>query len=234
MYVAMPFQWPDGKVVYEAQGGVVMPGQNQLPGSSSDWQGVQSFVAVRSPQGQIICGSDQIPLVQLGDLNGGKWQPVTVIERPYVYSWVMNNYWYTNFRASQEGEFRWSYYLTSTRDASNAAASRFGWGSRVPLAARVLPPGKAGGGKLSDSLLKCDAGNLLLIESRPAARGKGVVLHWREVDGKKATLDLAGQPFAARIKRADEVNVVEETLKAGISSLSFEPYEVKFVKLVSD
>ena len=82
--------------------------------------------------------------MQLGQINLGKWQPVTSVERPHVYSWVMNNYWFTNFRTSQEGDFRWSYFLTSTRDRGNAAATRFGWGSRLALTTRVLPPLKSG------------------------------------------------------------------------------------------
>ena len=231
VYVAFPFQRQDGKVFYEAQGGTVEPGVDQLPGSSSDWHTVQNFIAVRNGAGQIVCGSDEVPLVQFGDLNLGKWQPVAKVEKPHVYSWVMNNYWYTNFRATQEGEFNWSYFLTSSREDSNAAAARFGWGSRVPLVARVLPRGEAGHGKLNNSLLRCDAANLLLIESRPARDGKGVILHWREVDGKQATLDLGGQPFASRLAVADEINVLEETLKAGVSSISFAPFEVKFLRL---
>ena len=76
----------------------------------------------READGQIVVGSEQAPLVQLGDFNLGKWQPVTRVEKPHVYSWVMNNYWFTNFRTEQEGEFRWHYYLTSTGDTSNSQA----------------------------------------------------------------------------------------------------------------
>jgi len=232
VYVAFPFQWADGEVFYEAQGGLVSPGRNQLPSSSSDWQTVQNFVAVRGKDGQIIWGSDRIPLVQFGDINLGKWQPIAKVERPHVYSWVMNNYWFTNFRATQEGEFKWSYYLTSTRETGNAPATRFGWGSRVPLVSRVLPPGKVGSSKTSLSLLQCDAPNLLLVESRPAWDGKGLILHWREVEGKNAALGLSHQPFASKVRRVDEVNAIEQTLKENVSSLSFGPYEVKFLRLV--
>ncbi|NIA31496.1 MAG: hypothetical protein GWP06_16505, partial [Actinobacteria bacterium] len=40
MYVSFPFQMKDWHIDYEAQGGVVQPGVNQLPGSASDWQTV--------------------------------------------------------------------------------------------------------------------------------------------------------------------------------------------------
>ncbi|MFV2068244.1 MAG: hypothetical protein ACC645_14825, partial [Pirellulales bacterium] len=130
-------------ILYESQGGMIRPGKDQLPGSASDWQTVHGFLAVRGRDDQIIWGSDQAPLVQLGGIKLGAWQPIARVEKPHVYSWVMNNYWGTNFRATQQGEFRWSYYLTSTLDTSNRAATHFGWASRVPLVARVLPPGNA-------------------------------------------------------------------------------------------
>jgi hypothetical protein len=229
--VAFPFQQPDGKVFYEAQGGTAEPGAGQLPGSSSDWHTVQNFIAVRNGAGQIVCGSDEVPLVQFGDLNLAKWQPAAKVEKPHVFSWVMNNYWFTNFKASQEGEFRWSYFLTSRQDAGNSEATRFGWGSRVPLVSRVLQRGEGGQGRPSGSLLRCDAPNLLLVESRPARDGKGVILHWRETEGKPATLDLAGQPSAERAEVVDEVNVIEEPLRSRISSIPFAPYEAKFVRV---
>ena len=98
--------------------------------------------------------------------------------------------------------------------------------------AQALPPGKVGSSKTSLSLLQCDAPNLLLVESRPAWDGKGLILHWREVEGKNAALGLSHQPFASKVRRVDEVNAIEQTLKENVSSLSFGPYEVKFLRLV--
>ena len=90
--------------------------------------------AIRNADGQIVMGSEQAPLVQLGDFNLGKWQPVTRVEKPHVYSWVMNNYWFTNFRTEQEGEFKFHYYLTSTE----------GHEPHVRHAVRLGQPGSAG------------------------------------------------------------------------------------------
>jgi len=230
VYVAFPFQWRDGRVFYEAQGGTVEPGVTQLPGSSSDWHTVQNFLAVRGANGQILLSSDEAPLVQIGDLNLGKWQPIAKVEKPHVYSWVMNNYWYTNFRATQEGEFRWSYCLTSTDDGANGAASRFGWGSRVPLTARVLLPGEGGASRPTGSMLGSVASNLLLVEVRPTFDGSGVILHLREVDGKPAEIDLADRPFGSSVAEVDEVNVLEQSLRNGVSAFAFEPYEAKFIR----
>ncbi len=231
IYVAFPFAWPDSQISYEAQGGMVRPGQDQIPRSASDWQTVQGFLAVRGEAGQIVWGSDQAPLVQLGDLNLGKWQPITRIYRPHVYSWVMNNYWFTNFRATQEGEFKWHYYLTSTADASNTAATRFGWSSRVPLIPRVLPPGKPNGVAPERSILEVDAPNIALVSAYPARHTEGIVLHLRELDGKRTTLRLALPTAASEPLKSQALNVLEEPLAEATQEQVFTPFETKFLRL---
>ena len=227
VYIAFPFQLADGKILYEAQGGFVTPGVNQLPGSASDWQTVQNFVSVKNAQSQIILSSDQIPLVQFGDINLGKWQKIAQVEKPYVYSWVMNNYWFTNFRASQEGEFRFNYVLTSANDAGTVQAVRFGWGSRTPLMSRVLPPGKGGDLPLSRSLLPDMPANVLLVEARPAHDADAIVLHLREIEGKTARLDARSFPG----KSVDIVNVLEEAMQKRVQEITLQPHEVRFVRL---
>jgi len=228
-YVAFPFNLPDGKIVYEGQGGLVTPGETQLPGSSSDWQTVQNFVSIRNNVGQIIFGSSQAPLVQFGDINLGKWQYLTKIEKPHVYSWVMNNYWFTNFRASQEGEFKWSYYLTSKKGNSNIEAIHFAMNSNTPLVPRVLLPSK-GGNKLSSvSTFKIDPQNLVLISARPSYYDNSIILHLREVEGEVVTLNLS-DPIK-NVKSIDEVNTIEELVKKDINKLKFDPFEVKFIRL---
>jgi hypothetical protein len=152
----------------------------------------------------------------------------------------MNNYWFTNFRTEQEGEFKWHYYLTSTPDLSTAAATRFGWGSRVPFVSRVLPPAKgkaaARTGALSSEpstipVIAFPATNLLVVGCRPAADLKGIVVHLREIAGQPATLARKDIFSAASITRLDEVNVLEQPLQPRLSALNFQPWESKFVKL---
>jgi hypothetical protein len=234
VYVAFPFKLPDGTIVYEAQGGFVTPGDNQIPRSSSDWQTVQNFISVRNSNEQIVLVSDQAPLVQFGGINLGKWQERAVIERPYVFSWVMNNYWFTNFRASQEGEIGFNYAVTSISEPSNTMAVQFGWKTRVPLVARVLPPRLAPANRypVSLSVLGWDAQNLLLVEAYPSRHGAGIILHIREIEGRDATLNFTSEKTPTPIRQVDEVNVLEEALIQNKPKLSFKPYETKFVRVL--
>ncbi len=231
VYVAFPFNAPGGKLVYEGQGGIVAPGETQLPGSSSDWQTIQSFVAARSQAGQIILASNQAPLVQLGEINLGKWQPVTRIDRPHVYSWVMNNYWFTNFRAFQDGEFSWSYSLTSTPSLSNRAAVDFGWNVRIPIVARVLTPGASGILKPFVSTMQINPSNVMLVGARPARDGEGIILHLREVEGRDTTAKITCPLAKMGVRSLAEVNVLEEQVKSALQEVSLSPFETKFVEV---
>ncbi|MEI6457151.1 MAG: glycoside hydrolase family 38 C-terminal domain-containing protein, partial [bacterium] len=139
VYVAFPFRLSGSHLVYETAGGTVVPGRDQIEGSSSDWNGIQNFVAIKNDTVQIVFVSPEIPLVQLGDINLGKFSRKADPKTTTIFSWVLNNYWTTNFLASQEGELKWNYQVTSLHDPSNLSASRFGWGNRVPLLSRVFP-----------------------------------------------------------------------------------------------
>ena len=145
----------------------------------------------------------------------------------------MNNYWFTNFRASQEGEFKWSYYLTSSKDSSNAYAVHFAWGSRVPMVARILPPGKSkvGTDRSQLSALGINVPNILMVEAKPDREANSVILHLRETNGKSATVSREDVNTSAELTGADEVNVLGETIEGGIESVSFKPYEAKFIRV---
>ncbi len=125
-----------------------------------------------------------------------------------MYSWVMNNYWTTNFKASQEGEFKWKYCLTSCKDNSNTRATRFGWGSRIPFLSRVLPASKDSSFVLPVSIIKTETPNILLINAKPATDGDGVILHFREIEGARTETRLSCPVIGDYSLLVSEVNVL--------------------------
>lgn len=231
IYVAFPFAMPNGRVIYETLGGIVAPATDIIPGTSSDWQAAQAFAAAQSPASQIVLSSPEIPLFQFGGINTGKFQRNIRIDKPHIFSWVMNNYWTTNFCASQEGEFRWSYAITSSTDTTTAFATRFGWSRRMPLLARVNPGGGAARPLDRKSILPFDKSNLLMVAARPAANGQGVILHLREVDGKPARLTVSDWQAAGRPIHATPVNALEEPLDPAQAVIEFRPWQTHFVRV---
>jgi hypothetical protein len=229
VYVAFPFKLEQAKLYFDVQGGTVRSGEDQIDGTASDWNAVQHFVAARNDKAQFIVGSNLIPLFQMGGICTGQFQRHKTYEVPHVYSWVTNNYWTTNFKASQEGELKWSYYLTSNNTLPNSATTRFGWNSRIPVYARVMPAGKPNNLPESFSAFHFDRDNLLMTSAGLSAEEGYLLLNVRELDGEATPLhiiDGTGQhrPFSV-------VNLIEEPIETGVNETLFEPYANKFIKL---
>ena len=165
--------------------------------------------------------------MQLGGLNLGEFRYIAEVEKPHVYSWVMNNYWVTNFRATQEGEFRWSYFLTSSKESSNAFATRIAWSSRIPLMCRVFWPGKPSKIPHERSLIHIDADNILLVSAKLSAEGNGIILHLRETAGRPADIRIYSDEIGKRGKLV-EVNVLGETIGPSLQSIRMEAWESRF------
>ena len=232
-YIAFPFNLKESRISYEGQGGMVTPGSGQIPRSASDWQAIQNYALVQGNQGQIVWGSNDIPLLQLGEINLGKWMETTEVKAPHLYSWVLNNYWFTNFLAKQEGELCWRYYLSSQPGQDPIAAARFGWGSATALAVRVLAPGPAGTKPASSGLSHLPE-NVLLVSCKPAWSDNGIVLQLREISGHQVDLPVADLIHIKKSYRAEEVNVWQETVDRVNRTISFKPYEMKMIKITLD
>jgi alpha-mannosidase len=232
LYVAFPFSLPDSRIVFETIGGILSQGQ-QLPGSSSDWNTAQNFVSVRSGKGQIVVVSNEIPLWQFSDFNLGKFERFPKPGKTWLYSWVMNNYWFTNFRAFQEGGFSWSYQITSTRDTSNTFATKYAWNERNPFPARTIP---ASDNELETTTLETlklsGSSNAFLVNTRLTFKNNGsLLLHFRELEGKPAEVKLSTAIPGRPVQKMIEVNAIGKQIGQPLTSIELRPYEVKFIEV---
>ncbi len=232
LYVVFPFQLPNSQIVFETIGGSLTQGE-QLPGSSSDWNTAQNYVSVRGAKGQIVVVSNEVPLWHFSDFNMGKFERYPQAGKPWLYSWVMNNYWFTNFRAFQEGTLSWTYQITTTKDTSNTAATKFAWGVRNPFPTRTFPEGKDEFSQATAKTMELSGDdNAMLINIRPAFTDKGnVLLHFREVDGVPATIQLSSKVANRPIKNLKQVNIIGEEIGGLSKTISFKPNEVKFIEV---
>lgn len=231
IYVAMPWLLENAKLTFDVPGGVVRSGEDQIPGTSASWNTVQNFVAARNDDAQILVSGSEVPLYLLGKLLDDPYRQPRTYEKPHVFPWLMNNYWTTNFRASQEGEFKCGFVISSTRDTSNTAASQFGWSARIPLCTRVMPAAtKANGNARDHSFLRSGCSHVLITSCTPAAGGEGILVNLRETDGQAGTLtllDASGRelPFTAADATGHPLD------SRSVTSLALKPYENRFVLL---
>lgn len=229
VYVSFPFDVKDGKIHLDVPGGTIEAGVDQIPGSSNDWYTVQNFATARNSESQVVMGSQEIPLMQFGAINTGRYKAGATPQSTNMYSWPMNNYWVTNFNADQMGEMQWSYFINSSKDNTIGYATRFAWENRIPFLTRVLP----GGGKVAQalqpaSIFTIEPENLLLVNMKPLEGENAVMLQMREIDGHPANLKISSDKV--KIRHITVCDVVGEPI-SGNPVPEFKPWENKFIKI---
>ena len=134
LYVSFPFGLASPAVWVENAGAVFQAGREQLPGSATDWLSVGEYAAATDGETTVVLAPHHAPLIQVGEINTGKWQKRLEVTRAHLYSWVMNNMWFTNFPAYQEGVVTLAWSLTSHGGGfDRKRAERFAAGARVGM-----------------------------------------------------------------------------------------------------
>lgn len=118
VYVSLPFTAGDESVTYfDKTGCVIRPGIDQLPGTCRDFYSVQTGAVWAYRDLSVAVGTTDSPLLTLGKMAS---LPVVLCDgedfahnREHVYSWVMNNFWETNFKASLGGSYEFSYTISA-------------------------------------------------------------------------------------------------------------------------
>ncbi len=120
LYISLPFGVDQGETYIDKTGCVLRPGIDQLPGSCKEFYLLQNGVVHTSNKKQLLLAIKDAPLVVFGDLESHPIELCSGEDHAFnqepVYSWVMNNFWETNFKVNLGGfhEFAYSLRLLST------------------------------------------------------------------------------------------------------------------------
>jgi hypothetical protein len=197
------------------QNGVVDPATDMYPGAGHEWFSVQHWVSVEQDGLSASVLPLDAPLITLGDINRGTW-PEEFGRRPgTVFSYVMNNYWDTNYRAGQGGHFSFHYVITSASSTNAQDLSRMGWEEVTPLETDIvtsqdkavlgsepdahavtvrrpeLQPKASCSQGLDDkqqSFVEIDDPNIVLETLKPAEDGNGTILRLLDLGGTERTV----------------------------------------------
>ena len=197
VYFAFPFAVDHPEFDYEIQNGVVNPAKDMYPGAGHEWFSVQHWVSVRNAAVSATVMPLDTALVTLGDINRGAW-PTQFGDRPAtIFSYAMNNYWHTNYRAGQGGNFRFRYVIASAAASTDAPElSRLGWEEMTPLEKdevssqdKALEVKRPLSGKQA-SFLNVPDPDLLLEDWKPAEDGSGTILRFLDLGGTARTVTV--------------------------------------------
>ena len=211
-YFAFPFNLNKPEFYVELPNGVVKPKSQMLPGACMQWYCAQDFVAAADDKCAVVWSAVESPLITIGDINREIFQSPLPIENGHLYAYAFNNYWFTNYKASQGGEMEFRYSLTSMPKYDPVAASRFGQSVRCPLVAWKVTsntPAKPAPG-IPTSLVSVSAQNVNVQAVKQAESGEGLIIRLRELTGEATTVTLTLPK--GKFKEAWSCTLVEDPL----------------------
>ncbi|MDX1991879.1 MAG: hypothetical protein SF029_05795 [bacterium] len=138
VYVQFPFALHPAAFWLETANAVYKADDEQLPDSCRDWYSIQHGVGITDGTASVLWATREAPLIQIGGCHTGRWRR-TLGEVPgHLNAWLMNNLYFTNFKAAQGGRMQVSFRLTTQDGAVNPAQVRaFGEAFANPPLARV-------------------------------------------------------------------------------------------------
>ncbi|MDB5059988.1 MAG: hypothetical protein JWO59_3460, partial [Chloroflexi bacterium] len=98
-YVAFPFALQPEKVQCDISGDVFTPGVEQIRGTSTDWYNLQHGVLLSDGDLSLTWLCAEAPLVEFGEMKTGKTPSPPILDNGLLFSYVLNNHWFTNFFA---------------------------------------------------------------------------------------------------------------------------------------
>ncbi|HZT31546.1 MAG TPA: glycosyl hydrolase-related protein [Bryobacteraceae bacterium] len=203
VYFAFPFAVSPPELAYQIQNTWVRPNTDQLPGACRDWFTTQNLVVARDSSAAIAWATPDAPLITLTDINRGAWLKQLPIRNGWIFSYVMNNYWFTNYRAAQGGEMTFRYSLTSARTLAEPELARFSVETRSPLIGYEyydtgnvhLVPGPRRMPAASGAFFTLDSDHAEVSAFKEAEDGNGYILRLRETSGQAGTARFTSPVF---------------------------------------
>ena len=194
VYLAFPFAFDarEGGLWLEYPDAITEPRKDQHASACRDWYSVQRWLAVSDGKETVELSPLDAPLVTLGGMSASTWPRELSQKRGHVFGYIMNNYWHTNYKASQGGRIVFRYSLTSSRGGfSKRDAVVAGWNMFCPPAARSGQGShKSSVSAMAESLVGVEPAGLPLTTIKRAEDGQGFVFRCCDYAGVGGTAKL--------------------------------------------
>ncbi|MCI0493762.1 hypothetical protein L0Z72_02050 [candidate division KSB1 bacterium] len=175
IHFGFAFNIPDGTIRINSPCAVVQPEKDQIKGACKNWFTVQRWVDISNENFGITLAPIDAPLLEVGDIHADATVSGWVRNLEFsqtIYSYVMNNYWETNYKAEQPGltRFRYSIFLHGKYD--QARAEQFGIENSQPL----IPVAVLKDKPEFDSLFSVEPRDVIVTMMKPVDDGKKIII----------------------------------------------------------
>jgi alpha-mannosidase len=193
--------------------GIVRAEKDQWSVANRNWLTMQRWIDISNNTDGITWCSLDAPLVESGGMTAnqtGNWngerKPWLKTTEPgsIIYSWVMNNHWFTNFPLTQDGPVIFRYRIMPHGVYDAAMSNRFGLEQSQPLIHLA-----ANNNAISKPMIALDGSPAVTVTIIKSSSEAGrVIIRLRSVSDKDETIRLswpAGNPKMVNICEMEEI-----------------------------
>ncbi len=233
---SFPFNISNAEITLDMAMSEVHPEREQLDGSNKDFYSVQNGLGINNLNHGIYLTTIDAPFVELGEMTAENWRKAkngtgwmaSALLSPTIYSWVMNNSWGTNYKASQDGlaSFNYSIEIADPYD--------------MQLKKQGLEQAQQLVGILSDqpepvnNLFRLTGINQVAVSTiKPSDDGKGYILRLQNMN--KNTVHSSFQWGSMKARKAYRCDNREKTTSEfDTSSFWLKPFECITLKITNE
>jgi alpha-mannosidase len=219
VHFGFAFNVPDGVMRMDTPWAVVRPEADQIPGSCKNWFTVQRWVDISNQDYGVTWATVDAPLIEVGGITAETPWIKHIQPSQTFYSYVMNNYWFTNYKAEQEGPVIFRYSIRPHLRFEAGKATRFGIERSQPLI--VVPADN--GASIRRSLLSVEPAGVIVSILKPSEDGKALIVRLFNAGGRPKTARLT---WASPAPKATWLsNLFEEQVSQLSGPIEMTPYE---------
>jgi hypothetical protein len=247
VYFAFPFAVDNPHFRFEGSDSVIEPLRDQFPGSNSNYYSVQHWADVSDGDFSVTLSCIESHLLEFGGLwpcyvsqahhgvtppgFGREFVKSSELTKGYMYSFVLDSNFRTNFQPVQQGDMLFRYSITTHKeDWKQSSARDFGWAICNPLVGVSIEGKRQGTLSSSMGLCRIDKPNVFLLTLKRAEDGDGIIARLIETQGRETSATLTLPSLV--IKKAQKTNLVEEDVgdlsASGTADLSFTEHSIAF------
>jgi alpha-mannosidase len=193
--------------------GVMEVEKDQLPGGNRNWLTMQRWADLSNEKEGVTWCSLDAPLLESGSMTANQSGTWSGERKPWlkklesgsaIYSWVMNNHWFTNFPLTQDGPVTFRYRILPHGAYDAAAANRFGLEQSQPLVSFA-----AKNNAISKPLFTIEGSKAVTASIlKSTSAGNSAIIRLRSVSDKDEAVKLswpAGNPASVNLCETEEV-----------------------------
>lgn len=208
------FDIPQGTTRVDIPWGVMRLEDDQWVTGNRNWITMQRWLDISNDKEGITWCSLDAPLFESGAMTANQTGTWKGERKPWIqklepsstiYSWVMNNHWFTNFPLTQDGPVTFRYRIMPHAKYNAAMSNRFGVEQAQPLVHVA-----ANANAISKPLIALEGSPAITVSIlKSTNNGRTMIFRLRSVSNKDETVQLlwpAGNPVSVNICEIEEVS----------------------------